>query len=92
MTELEQQGVHGMITLAQAFDKALASPKNRYAIVDGYHEKSDEQRHNVNWNFVDADCLNAMPTNSISDWSAYYEEFDALCDAYEKKYDEVFAS
>ena len=29
-----------MITLAQAFDKALALPENRYAIVDGFHEKS----------------------------------------------------
>ena len=90
-----------MITLAQAFDKALASPENRYAIVDGYHEKSDEQRHNVNWNFVDADCVEAMHSDvqeqldytdgSITDWDAYYEEFDALCNAYEKKYDEVFA-
>ena len=90
-----------MITLAQAFDKALALPENRYAIVDGFHEKSDEQRHNVNWNFVDADCVEAMHSDvqeqldytdgSITDWDAYYEEFDALCNAYDKKYDEVFA-
>ena len=65
------------------------------------YEKSDEQRHNVNWNFVDADCVEAMHSDvqeqldytdgSITDWDAYYEEFDALCNAYEKKYDEVFA-
>ena len=46
---------------------------------------------NVNWNFVDADCVMALPAGSITDWDAYYEEFDALADAYEKKYDEVFA-
>ena len=33
----------------------------------------------------------ALPAGSITDWDAYYEEFDALCNAYDKKYDEVFA-
>jgi len=33
----------------------------------------------------------ALPAGSITDWDAYYEEFDALANAYDKKYDEVFA-
>jgi hypothetical protein len=73
-----------MITLAQAFEAALASPENRYVTVDGYHDMSDEQRHDVNWNFVDADCVMALP--AIADWGVYYDEFDALATAYENQF------
>jgi hypothetical protein len=87
-----------MMTLQQAFDKAILNPENRYEVVDGFHEKSDEQTHNINWNCVDADC--AMDTLEMSSYhsiegkfegefsmnacAAYYDKFDAMCDEYEK--------
>jgi len=87
-----------MMTLQQAFNKAILNPENRYEVVDGFHEKSDEQTHNINWNCVDADC--AMDTLEMSSYhsiegkfegefsmnacAAYYDKFDAMCDEYEK--------
>jgi len=83
------------MTLQQAFNNAINNPGNRYEIdADGFHVMSDSQTHNINWNFVDADC--AIDTNESSsyrspdedgftmvDCEAYYDQFDALCTQYE---------
>lgn len=85
------------MTLEQAFNKAVLNPENRFPLTDGFHEKSDEQTHNVNWNFVDADCAHEtleLPYHGIEGkfegkvypnaCSAYYDKFDAMCDIYER--------
>ena len=97
MTFLQSLPVRGSrtMTLKEAFDKAVLNPENRFPLVDGFHEKSDEQTHNINWNFVDADC--AMDTLELSSYhspesdefnvkacDAYYDKFYAMCDEYEK--------
>ena len=84
-----------MMTLQQAFNKAILNPENRYELIDGFHEKSDEQTHNINWMFVDADVsMDTMEMSShrspeseefsMIECAAYYDKFDAMCDVYEK--------
>ena len=71
-----------MMTLEQAFAKAVNSKANR--LEDG----------TVDWNYVDADC--AMDTGfassyqskesddfSMSEYDTYYDQFDALAVQYE---------
>ena len=85
------------MTLREAFKKAVNNPANRFDIVDGFHEKSDEQLHDINWNFVDADCAFEtleLPYHGIEGTfegktysnacEAYYDKFDAMCDEYEE--------
>tara|TARA_B100000780_G_scaffold241637_1_gene184160 strand:- start:3162 stop:3404 length:243 start_codon:yes stop_codon:yes gene_type:complete len=80
-----------MITLAQAFEKAINQKSNRNE--DG----------SVNWNYVDADCakdvnLHGASYHSVESTSftmeaceAYYDYFDALCGKWEAQQRELSA-
>jgi hypothetical protein len=65
-----------MMTLEQAFAKAVNSKANR--LNDG----------TVDWNYVDADCamdMNLASSNiTRTDCDAFYDQFDALATQYEK--------
>ena len=83
------------MNLEQAFNKAVKNPENFYELdADGFHDMSDEQTHNINWRYVDADC--AMDTANPNSYRSadeegfsmvgcdeYYAAFDVLCDKYE---------
>jgi hypothetical protein len=60
--------------LAQTFAQAIQDPNNWY-------------EHNgmpaVNWNFIDADCYMAC-ANDYPTADAFYDEWNALCEIYER--------
>jgi len=61
--------------LAQIFEVAILAPRNRYG----------KAKSIIDWNYVNADCFNTMHYTDIGITDSYYEEFDALVAAYEKK-------
>jgi hypothetical protein len=60
--------------LAQTFAKAIQDPNNWY-------EKNGMPT--VNWNFIDADCYMAC-ANDYPNADAFYDEWNALCEIYER--------
>ena len=62
-----------MLTLQQAFDKAINNPEN-------FHEDGS-----VNWNFIDADVyMDSDASTGAYTQTQYLEKFNDMCDKWEE--------
>ena len=77
------------VSLQETFNKAVANPDNRYPLVHGFHKKSDEQTHNVNWQKIGVIIYEAFYENYTSKYNdrysvdAFYDSLDSMINKYE---------